>query len=218
MTTKTFDGQTARFLAAVATCMPSLQGDVMQGWIDNPNALKKVLAGALCPPQVEEPNVYLRQLYAGEEIILDPTNGAETIAQAKDVFLYGIDADFGNWGLDVPARPTEKTEVVAHELVTDGVFKDIYGSLGRPLAELCLTQAQIIGFCVKHKEKLRKDGYGTFFLFERDGELFVANVFVDSDGRLFVRVFRFSDDFVWRAEFRRRFVLPQLKPSVASVS
>lgn len=45
MTTKTYDGQTARFIASVATCIPPLSGDVMQGWIDNPQALKKVLGG-----------------------------------------------------------------------------------------------------------------------------------------------------------------------------
>ena len=49
MTTKTYDGQTARFLASVATCMPSLTSDVMQGWIDNPRGLRKVLCG-LNPP------------------------------------------------------------------------------------------------------------------------------------------------------------------------
>lgn len=52
MTTKTFDGQTAKFLATVATCMPPLSGDVMQGWIDNPSALKGFLGG-LNPPKGE---------------------------------------------------------------------------------------------------------------------------------------------------------------------
>ncbi|MFC1623604.1 hypothetical protein ACFL05_00595 [Patescibacteria group bacterium] len=49
---KTYDRQTASFLAAVATCMPrDLSGDVMQCWIENPTALQKVLAEALCPPK-----------------------------------------------------------------------------------------------------------------------------------------------------------------------
>lgn len=49
MTAKTYDGQTARFLASVATCMPGLSGEVMQGWINNPAGLKKFLRG-LNPP------------------------------------------------------------------------------------------------------------------------------------------------------------------------
>lgn len=54
MSTKTFDSQTARFLATVATCMPPLSSDVMQGWIDNPKALKKTL-GALSPVAASDP-------------------------------------------------------------------------------------------------------------------------------------------------------------------
>lgn len=46
--------QTARFVASVLTCLP---GDItegaMQGWIENPNALKSVLRGALYPPKEE---------------------------------------------------------------------------------------------------------------------------------------------------------------------
>jgi hypothetical protein len=44
MMAKTYDGQTARFLAAVATCMPPLSGDVMQQWINSPQDLKKALS------------------------------------------------------------------------------------------------------------------------------------------------------------------------------
>ncbi|MDD2657106.1 MAG: hypothetical protein PHD04_00370 [Candidatus Pacebacteria bacterium] len=41
--TKTYDGQTARFLATVATCMPPLSGESMQHWINDPTALKSFL-------------------------------------------------------------------------------------------------------------------------------------------------------------------------------
>ena len=58
MTTKTYDGQTARFLASVATCMPPLSGDVMQGWIDNPQGLKKILC-SLNPSAVKRKETVL---------------------------------------------------------------------------------------------------------------------------------------------------------------
>jgi hypothetical protein len=51
MTTKTYDGQTARLIASVVTCMPSLSSEVMQNWIDNLPALKNFLSG-LNPPEV----------------------------------------------------------------------------------------------------------------------------------------------------------------------
>lgn len=51
MTAKTYDRQTATFLAAVGQNMPEISGDVMQGWIENPKALQKALRVALCPPE-----------------------------------------------------------------------------------------------------------------------------------------------------------------------
>lgn len=49
-TAKTYDRQTATFLAVVGQNMPELSGDVMQGWIENPKALQKALR-VLCPPE-----------------------------------------------------------------------------------------------------------------------------------------------------------------------
>jgi hypothetical protein len=51
METKTYDGQTAKFIAVLIENMPKLSGDVMQGWIQNPRSLRRVLSGALLPPQ-----------------------------------------------------------------------------------------------------------------------------------------------------------------------
>ena len=50
-TAKTYDRQTATFLAVVGQNMPEISGDVMQGWIENPRALQNALRTALCPPE-----------------------------------------------------------------------------------------------------------------------------------------------------------------------
>jgi hypothetical protein len=178
---------------------------------DGEKHLEKMILGLKTPP-VETPKpVYLRRLYADEEMLLAQTDGKKTIAQAKTVFTWGIDGDFTNWNLDVPAQPTGIAKVSVHEMFErDGTFAEIYGSLGRPLDRLCLTQHQIINFCVMHKDKLRQEGYGSFFLFKVGGKFFVATVIVDSVGHLRALVFRFSHDYVWRAEYRHRFVFPQL--------
>lgn len=155
--------------------------------------------------------VYLRQMCADEEILLTPTDGTKTIAQAKNVFSWGIDSDFTNWDLDVVAAKTTTTKVSVQEMFErDGTFEEIYGSLGHPLDRLCLTQHQIINFCVMHKDKLRQGGYGTFFLFKVGGKFFVALVRVFAVGALCANVFRFSHGLVWLAEYRLRFVIPQL--------
>lgn len=53
MIQKTYDPQTAKFIAVVVENMPRMSADVMQRWIENPLALKKVLAD-LCLSEVIE--------------------------------------------------------------------------------------------------------------------------------------------------------------------
>lgn len=57
MLAKTFDRQTAKFLAVVGENMPELPNDAMQGWIQDPRGLQKFLKG-LCPDEtVAEPKI-----------------------------------------------------------------------------------------------------------------------------------------------------------------
>jgi len=153
----------------------------------------------------------LHRLFADEEIALDPTEGAETIVKAGDTFTGYLDPDYENWGTNQSSVPTAVTPVEVRELVKDATFAQMFGSLNRPLDELCLTQGQIIGFCRKHRAKLRSDGYATFFLFKVGVEYFVALVHVGGDGQLSARVGRLSRDLVWYGVNRHRVVLPQQK-------
>jgi hypothetical protein len=152
----------------------------------------------------------LKLISDAETLELGPTDGKRTIAKAKEVFTWGIDGDFRNWGCDVKADPTKAVNVHVHEMIKDGTFDQIFGGLSDNLDELCLTQDQIIQFCEKHKKWLRTDGYATFFLFKVNGEFFVAHVYVPSAGALHAYVYWFSDGYVWYATYRRRVVVPQL--------
>ncbi|MBP6943186.1 MAG: hypothetical protein KBB55_04050 [Candidatus Buchananbacteria bacterium] len=49
--------QVLKFIAVLAECLPEMAAEVIQGWIENPTGLKKVLKSALCPP---------------DEIVVDP--------------------------------------------------------------------------------------------------------------------------------------------------
>ena len=57
MPAKTYDRQTAKFLAVVGENMPEISDDVMEGWIQNPGSLQKFLKG-LCPPEAAEPSIH----------------------------------------------------------------------------------------------------------------------------------------------------------------
>jgi len=151
-----------------------------------------------------EKQQYLRHL---ETLTLTPTKGKATLAKGKKVFTGWLDSDFKNWGTDVSGIDTDETKVDVHEMTRDGNCKTLFGSLGDP-RKLCLTQGQIEEFCRSHLDSLRQEGYGTFFLFEVNSELFVALVFVDV-GRLVAYVDRFSYDCVWGAGGRHRLVVQQ---------
>ena len=160
---------------------------------------------------------YCQSLSKGKKVIIGATNGRAIIAKAQETFPGYLDGDYVNYGTDVPGRPTKRTRVEVLELVKDGNFAQIYGGFGRSRDSLCLTQSQIIRFVKDHSLWLRRDGYGTFFLFkvdelkvqEESQKFFVANVRW-YEGRLEAYVCRLSYGHVWSAEFRHRIVVPQL--------
>lgn len=150
----------------------------------------------------------LKLLSEGETLMLDACDGTKILAQAKDVFLSGIDSDFVNWGTDKPGIATAITPVQVHEMVQNATFAQMFGSLGTDLDTLCLTQHQIKNFCKKYPYWLCQDGT-TFLLFKVKDLFFVALVYVCSGG-LHVYVLRFEGARVWDAEVAPRVVVPQL--------
>lgn len=154
-------------------------------------------------------NPYLRLISGDEDLIIDPCDGTELLADANDVFAY-IDSDFKNWGVDEKGETTKETPARVYEMTQDGTFAQLFGSLNVDVRKLCFTQAQIKGFVKKHRKWLRSDGYATFFFFESHNELFVAYVYFYSDGKLEVRVRRFERLLVWSAGDRHRLVVPQM--------
>lgn len=169
----------------------------------------QILVTALAEKPVALQTDYLRQLFVGEAIFyIDATDGTRTIARAHDVFAFGIDSDFVNWGLNVSGQPTKVTKAIVYEITKDGTFVEIFGSLKRSLDSLCWEQSQIVDFVKKYQDKLC--GYDTFFLFKVAGQFFFACVNVDPHGNLSVCVSYFSDAHTWHAEYRHHFVVPQL--------
>lgn len=152
---------------------------------------------------------FLKLISIGETLTIDACDGTKILADAKDVFAY-IDSDFKNWGADEKGAATEEIAIEVCEMVKDGMFAQLFGSLSTDVQKLCLTQNQIVGFVKKHRNWLRTDGRATFFLFKANGELFVADVNFNSDDSLYVNVYRFVHDYVWDAVYRRRVVVPRL--------
>ena len=166
---------------------PEKVADVLQAIVDEPVAMAKK---------------YLRRLFGTETITVGVTDGTEKFS-GSDLFgdrVYGVTLP------DVAVKSTPAMHVMIHEIVENATFAEFFGSLGEKRFRW-QNMGQILNFCRDHRDKLRTDGYATFF--ELEGGFF-AFVFVDVNGRLVVRVDPFSFGLVWRAEYRHRLVSPQL--------
>ena len=194
-------------LGTISDLIEKLSSEAGQQWLAE---LKRFLRKENCWTGVSAiKDVYLKLISGDQVLVIDACDGTNVLADAKDVFAY-TDPDLKNWKADQEGSASSETFVEVYEMEKkDGTFLQMFGSLSSDLQKLCLTQDQIIGFVKKHRQWLRTDGYGTFFLFMSNEQHFVAFVRF-SDGRLDVRVRRFGYSYVWRADSHRRVVVPQL--------
>lgn len=125
-----------------------------------------------------EPNTWTRSILRGARLVLPPTDGERTFVKARDVFPWHLDGDFHNWGTDASSKSTTESLIDVREIIQDGTFPEIFGSISADLERLCLTQDQIITFCLRYRNWLRGDGYSTFFLFKSSEQPFIADVSV----------------------------------------
>lgn len=176
--------------------------------------VKKYLDGeadiVLKPKPILAQRSYLRLISGGTKLTVPACFGNRTIAKANGVFRGHIDRDFVDYGLDVVGVATTDTDVEVHELVRQESFYDIYNSVSVDLDKLVLTQDQVISFVEIHRNWLRSDGYGTFFLLREGNEFFVVRVVY---GHFRVHVHRLSHARPWYGVYGCRIVLPQLKPA-----
>ena len=161
-----------------------INGDNIQKLVERGNELKAVVMEAVMRKFAElaENIVGIVKLISGAETItLEPTDGDGTIASSGKLFNGWLDPDFKNYGTNVPSQKTAETNVQVHELIKDGDYRKIFGGLSDDPKKLCLTQLQIIQFVKNHRKWLSQN-FWTLFLFEANGEFFVAHVRLNSDG------------------------------------
>ena len=83
-------------------------------------------------------NDRLRLLSGNEPLMLEPTDGWETLGQATDVFRY-VDRNFERWNCNDVGPPTRETPVRVYEMARDSTFQELFGGFGVELDSLALT-------------------------------------------------------------------------------
>ncbi|HOZ53678.1 MAG TPA: hypothetical protein PK142_03305 [bacterium] len=162
----------------------------------------------------------IRLVSGVKKLVLPESDGRAIIVEAKNVFDHLIaHISFEKKGLIKEGKNVPETEVEVYEMTRNAIFKEIFFSFSGQFDSLCLTQNQIIDFCVKHSEHLKNEGLATFFLTKKDFErpstednLFVVSVHVYSFG-LNVYVYSFDEKNIWIGSHRQRFVFPVLPKS-----
>ena len=158
--------------------------------------------------ELELKNQILRLISRCESLVIEPTDGSRTIAQAEDVFAF-IEPSFRK--LNESGVPTGETCVQVYEMRKDAIYSEIFGSLvdNVNIKDLLLTQHQIIVFCQKYREWIKSDvNSDTFFLFKNTDGLFVAQVCEENNCTLSVTSREFASRSSWLAENVNQVVVP----------
>ncbi len=170
------------------------------------------------------PTAITRIMFEGQSFPIEASDGKRTISSDKNIVW--IDPDFKDLWLDQPSQPTKMINVVVHEMTAKGTFLEIFSGINNNPSKLVMTMAQILIFCGQHRDKLRQDGFVTFFLtertlnifqkirrrfFNREPKYFVVRVYVLAGG-LDVHVSYFESGHIWSGQNNYRLVSPQPIP------
>lgn len=159
-------------------------------------------------------NYYLKLLLSDNQIIINATDGVAKIAYQllpgeKNINDFKwIDSDFKKLTDNQLVTPTKTTEVGVYNLLKTATFKEVINSILVEPDELCLTQSQIIDFCVNQKAFIKKKCYGTVFLIKSDQEFYFVRAIKAIDERITFCLHSFTCETKWDRELDLNFVFP----------
>jgi hypothetical protein len=212
METKTYDGQTGKFLAKVAENMPKIPASIMQAWIENPTGLKKVLTEALLPPQKFE---------VWKTVKIGDLHNADAIRKA----IKKSGMKINEWVDDILGKiplATSETDINLVVLsVADLGFNDgaKYGEICRRAKELGLELCPAeVGPQLRLQYGDQPRGWLTISMnpvTDSDGDLILFYVERNA-GDLWLYSDYGSSDKFWNSDYSFVFVLPQVNENLDS--
>lgn len=159
---------------------------------------------------------YLKPIFVDAEFFIDPCDGSDGLADAKDVFTH-IDSEFEEYGVTATGIATGETRVEIYEMKRAIAFVSMLNSLKRSKEGLLFTPHQIKKFIVKYLKWLEKDNCDTFLFFEINEKIFGAqpsfrsrsfNETAEAKGIVDLYSHRLNEKPLWPHGFTPRLVVP----------
>lgn len=169
------------------------------------------MGNTLVSPAVARDLRFVKLISEGEDVVIGPTKGQYTIANATNTFKAGIDFDFVKYRTKVKGEPTKKMKVQVFDQTYDATPGEIFAGFGKNPEDLCLSQDQIIYFVENHHKWFpHTTRWGILFLFKVGKQFFIASVNRKSDGS-YVYLFRYhTSRNLMKANWGQRIVVPKL--------
>ncbi|MFZ3054788.1 MAG: hypothetical protein WA091_02315 [Minisyncoccales bacterium] len=208
METKTYDKQTAKFIAILVENMPKISADTMQGWIENPVELKKILTEVFFPSQKFEIWKIIR---------IGVFHNVYAIRNAIEQAGMKI----GNYANDILGKidlaPSETNINLVVLSVADLGLKD-----GTKYEEICERAKEIglelcpaeVGPCLRSQYKNQPNGEVIIAMepvADSDGDLKLFGVVREGNDDCWLYSYYAYSDRFWNSDCRFVFVLPQVK-------
>lgn len=147
----------------------------------------------------------------GSTFLLPANDGSENIPESPHLFNSYLDPDFMKLKLNVNSEAQKEAAVNVYQLSKSSSFLPMLASFGTNLDSLCLTQHQIVDYCLLSPIALTpvgKNAILTLFLFKRNTDYFIAAVEKIRAG-LQINVWPHSYEYILSAIEGHRLVIPQ---------
>lgn len=148
-------------------------------------------------------NSFLRKVPGAESLVIEACDGTKTFADEDGIFNH-VNKNIHR-GDNPRGNATEEISVEAYDMEKNVDIEQVFRSLSDDFKKLCLTEHQIIFFCVKHYSLLRIDVHSppALFLRKKGKVFFTARVFGNASGGLSVREDRLREGGkIWTTSVR----------------
>jgi len=150
-------------------------------------------------------------------------NGKTSIAASKRIFRGHLDSNFYHWRIGHRGKSSKQTALDMHQLAQTAGPKRIFLAVSSDLAQVCLTQHQVVHYCEFHQDLLNRSAI-TLVLLKKDerkepssDNLIVGSIQIYPEG-IAIFPYRFGDRHLsWQPADDVRILTPHLPPALTEL-